>query len=169
MANLNDLKHQALYDAGFTEGSLSDREYQWLAYQTGTFSGASLADQWRLLAIDLGIGSGFLLMEDGDNLLLENGADLLLEADSVWRMHINHVQMALWRELGIGDANLLLENGDDLLLEDGGLLMLQSGAEQWNDMAMEFWAGGGLLTPTMLLLETGDRMLLETGDFLLLD
>jgi len=169
MAHLNDLKHQALYDAGFVDGSLGDREYAWLAYQTSIESGLTLNDQWMTLLDILGYEGGSLILEDEFALLLETGDNLLLESDSTIMSTLNDRQMYAWRAMGYGVENLLLEDGTDLLLEDGSQLLLESAATTWNDMAMQFWAAGGEWTPAFVLLETGDRLLLETGDILLLD
>lgn len=168
MAFLNDLKHQALYDAGFVDGSLMDREYAWLAYQTSIESGLTLNDQWMTLLDILGYEAGSLILEDEFALLLESGDNLLLETPGTLST-LNDRQMYAWRDMGYGVENLLLEDGSDLWLEDGSQLLLESAATTWNDMAMQFWAAGGEWTPAFVLLETGDRLLLESGDILLLD
>lgn len=167
MASVNDLKHQALYDAGFTEGTLGDREYQWLAYQTSIESGMTLNDQWMYLLDILGYEAGSLILEDEFALLLETGDNLLLEVPITGTL--NDRQLYAWRDMGYGWENLLLEDGTDFWLEDGGQLLVESAATSWPDVAKQFWAAGGEWTPAFVLLESGDRLLLETGDILLLD
>lgn len=142
MASLNDIKFQAITDAGFTSGSLNDREYQWLAEHTSISSGLTLNDQWMTYMTLLGYSSGTL----------------------------NDRQMQAWADMGYGFENLLLEDGDNLLLEDGFKLIIEHTPTDWPGMAKAFWTAGGLFNYGFLLLETGgiDDLLLETGDKLLL-
>ena len=116
--SLNDVKFAAITDAGFTSGTLADREYAWLADQTAVASGATLNDQWMILLDSLGYTTG----------------------------SVNDRQIAAWAALGYGYDNLLLETGDNLLLEDSGQLFLENAATAWNDLALRFWADGGFFS-----------------------
>jgi len=115
LSSLNDLKHAALTDAGFTEGSLMDREYQWLAYQTLVYSGASLNDQWMLLLDQLGYTSGSI----NDRQMQAWDA---LTYTGAW----NDRAMQFWDAGGsFGPRYVLLETGDKLLLETGDDLLME--------------------------------------------
>lgn len=142
MASLNDLKFAALTNAGFSSGTLGDREYQWLAYHTSIESGMTLNDQWMYLLDILGYEVNSVLLETGDDLLLETGDSLLMEFTV--SASLNTRQMYAWQELGHTGTT-------------------------WNDLAVQFWTAGGEWIPAYVLLETGDHVLLETGDDLLLD
>ena len=142
MAHVNDLKHTALYNAGFVDGTLNDREYQWLAYHTSIESGMTLNDQWMYLLDILGYEVNSLILETGDALLLETGDNLLMEFTV--SSFLNERQVYAWKERGHTGTT-------------------------WNDLAKAFWTAGGEWTPAFVLLETGDHLLLETGSILLLD
>jgi len=57
MATLDEVKLDALNTAGFTSGSLNERELQWLANQTGE-SGLTIDEHWNLLLHTNGYTAG---------------------------------------------------------------------------------------------------------------
>lgn len=113
MADINDLKLDALNTLGYTTGTVNDREKAWL--EALTSSTGDLDDLWMQYMEDLGYTTGTL----NDRQMQAWGA---LTYTGTW----NDRAKQFWAAGGtFASSFFLLESGDQLLLVSSGSLLLE--------------------------------------------